>query len=184
MSIVYGTILEKYYEGKLDDNQLMLLLEAKGNIYNQEYRSFKVKPDNKMSRSDHKKSVQIGTEYDKLSNEARERVAYKCYMKGRSGKELLPIEYTIASDYIAVLKKQDKIRKAGAIATGAGAVASGVLAAKNASSLRDSNSNAGATKAALGGVAALGSAKVSHDLIKQDRLEKKRIKEGIKSRMK
>lgn len=101
-------IFEKYNEGKLSEEKMILLLEAHKGLYEREYEAFDVKDESDLTSIEKEKNKKILDEYNELSSkEDKMNLSRRYYEKGRRGEKLLPAEYKIAKKYVSVLTKND-----------------------------------------------------------------------------
>lgn len=173
-------IFEKYLEGKIDNEHYLALLEKK-NIYDEEYESFKVKKRSELDEDEAAKDAKLSEEYDKLSNEARKRLASKYYTKGKSNIALTPAEYAIAKDHAKILKRKDRFSTGISVLGGASTALNAYAATKNVKSLSD---GANKTLSSINAAGAVASGAMTAKNIKDSIERKKKIRKEIADRNK
>lgn len=172
-------IFEKYLEGKIDNEHYLALLEKK-NIYDEEYESFKVKKRSELDEDEADKDAKLSEEYEKLSNDARKRLASKYYTKGKSNIALTPAEYAIAKDHVKILKREGRFSTGMSVLGGGVTALNAYAATKNIKSNNKANKTLGSINAAGAAVSGAMTAKNIKDSIEH----KKKIRKEIAERNK
>lgn len=130
-SVITDLIFEKYNEGKLSEDKMILLLEAndEAGIFKEELDSFDVINKSDMTEEDEKRDKKLKDDFKHCNSKKKKYELYhKCYLSGRN-RPLTKLEYEFASKYVDEKIKNIKNNKlkrniaAGGVAYGAASTA-------------------------------------------------------------
>jgi hypothetical protein len=161
-------IFEKYSEGKLTEEKMILLLEANKDdeVFKQELESFEVIPDNKMTYRDKARDAKLKKA---ISDDKGIMPFYAedCYKEGQK-RPLTKFEYSLAKRYVDKLIKERKSRRTNiALTAGTGVLQTYAAVAGAKSNNKLHNYLGGAN--AMGAISSAGSASIQAIRLKNDK---------------
>ena len=173
-------IFEKYAEGKLSEEKMILLLEANKDdeVFKQELESFEVIPDIKTTDRDKKRNADLKKELEEHRGDKiwiNNVCGKKCYEAGQK-RPITKFEYSLAKRYVDNLIKTRKGHRQLQTLAGSATAFNTVIAVRNGT--RADATRLHKTSAAVNGIAAAASLKPLYDAHKMVKDDKKSAEEA------
>ena len=181
-------IFEKYSEGKLTEEKMILLLEANKDdeVFKQELESFEVIPDIKMTYRDKKRDVDLKKELEEHRGDKDWPIVCgkECYEAGQK-RPITKFEYSLAKRYVDNLIKTRKGHRQLQTLAGSAAALNTVAGIRNGTRADATRLHKTAAVASGIGVAAsLKSLNDTHKWVKDDKKAAEEARQRLQNKKK
>ena len=169
-------IFEKYAEGKLSEEKMILLLEANKDdeVFKQELESFEVIPDIRMTLKDRRRDTDLKKRLAEHKEWTR-ACGKECYEAGQK-RPITKFEYSLAKRYVDDLIRERKDHRQLRILAGTSAAVNAGLAIRNGT--RSDGTYIHKISPVVNGIAAASSLKSANDAHKWVKDDKKAAEEA------